>query len=155
MLHKDFDSYLQFAAMKSQRGGPNVVPDQKPSERRGRPRHAFWAIQRIAPRIGSGVPAESEFFEVRCFDLSMTGFSFLLSSPPPFEAVVVALAEDSKVTYLTGKIVHCRKVMVCPSGHVRPITEADSPERIRSAQGIPMVLVGVRFTERLPGPPEA
>ena len=155
MLHKDFSSYLQFAAMKSQRKGASATLEGKPSERRGRPRHPFWAIQRVAPKIGCGVPAESEFFEVRCFDLSMTGFSFLLSSPPPFEAVVVALAEDSKVTYLTGEIVHCRKVMVCPSGQVRRITEADSPERVCSARGIPMVLVGVRFVERLPGPPDA
>jgi len=155
MPHNDCSTPAPFAAQARQGKRPNGPPDRKGPERRGRPRFPFQVIQRVARKSGAGVPDDSEFFEVRCFDLSRTGFSFLLSNPPPFDAVVAALEGSSQVTYVAGEIVHCRKVTVYPSGQVSPLIEGDSPKPSRHAQGTPMVLVGVRFVERLPARSDA
>jgi len=149
MPHKDRATGARYTT-ESRRGERRPLPpDRKSSERRGRRRHPFWAIQRIAPGNGARVPQDSEFFEVRCFDLSRTGFSFLLSGPPAFDTVVVELGGPCQGTYVAGQIVHWRKVIVHPSGELKPLTDGDSMGRGGDDQGIPMMLIGVRFLERV------
>lgn len=122
------------------------------SERRGKPRHAFPSVQRIAPRLGRYLPAESEFFEVQCHDLNGGGFSYLARQHPQYDSLVVALGDPPNYIYLVAKITHCSQVIVYPSGVIEPLgnraTHAsyESPEGER---GRLMVRVGCRFTQRL------
>jgi len=147
------DMNADIQATSQARALPAATPDRKSPERRGRDRYPFWTTQRIAAKAGIGVPEDSEFFEVRCFDLSRSGFSFFLSNPPQFDAVVVALDASRQVTYVTGEIVRYQNVRVYPSGKISPIPDREPPEVSRNAMGNPMVLVGVRFVERLQASP--
>ena len=61
-------------------------------DRRETERHAFPAVQRIAPCRGAAVPTESDFHLVRCHNLSTLGIAFYWPTMPIFDQVIVALA---------------------------------------------------------------
>jgi hypothetical protein len=61
----------------------------------------------IAPCIGGQLPTMDQFREVRCYDISPAGFSFLLSTRPNFEELVATfgLASSARL-YLRAVIRH-------------------------------------------------
>jgi diguanylate cyclase (GGDEF)-like protein len=103
-------------------------------------RHPFRDLQKIAPyKVGGPLPAASEFYPVRCYDLSVKGISFLSSTPPNFRALVVRLGNPPDVRYMISSICH-----------VAPMACGDEQ----------VYRVGCTFVSRLdpeeiqPGPPE-
>lgn len=125
----------------------------EPAERRTDQRQLFLSKQRIAPRSGRGLPGESEFVEVACHDLSRGGFSFFLASRPDFDSLVVALGSPPETIYMAAEVTHCEEVLVHGSGKVEYVGDLagrrgdEDPGRQGAAV---MVVVGCRFTERLP-----
>lgn len=122
------------------------------AERRRRRRQGFQSIQRIALPRKPGIPAETDFVEVRCHDLTRQGFSFLLPSRPTFDLIVAAFGAPPDVIYVLAKVTHCAEVLVSASGSVQPATErggGPNPRAAADATARPMVLVGCRFIERL------
>ena len=106
----------------------NLVPDKKGAERRSEARSDFPSIERIAALRGPDVPDESEFFEVKCRDLTKNGFSFFLPDRPDFDLLVVALGKPPALTYFAARVVRVAE------------TEQD---------GKPSYLVGCRFSGRV------
>ncbi len=130
--------------------GPQL--DDESAERRKGERHLFPVDQWIAPRHGPAFPVESQFFKVRCHDLTRSGFAFLLPKPPDFDRLVVGFGQPPDLLYVGAEVRHCHKVLVSSSGDVRHVgDQATQPDR-QGAEGAaskPMVLVGCRFTQRL------
>jgi hypothetical protein len=83
----------------------HVAPENGPTDRRVQSRHTFSRVQRIAPYIAGRVPVAEDFRDVRCRDLSASGVSFWLLSPPEFSSIVVALGEAGTVKYLIAEVV--------------------------------------------------
>jgi hypothetical protein len=125
------------------------VEQEKHDERRARRRFSYQTTQRIAPQQDCEIPDESEFFAVQCHDLSTTGMSFLFSMRPPFRSLVVALEGPSEVVYAIAEVVHCRNVMMHPSGKLTAVTQNEPETQGGNADGIPMFLVGTRFIDRV------
>jgi hypothetical protein len=129
--------------------------EEEPAERRGTVRHTFAATERIAPYRGGRFPDEGEFAEVRCHDLSQTGFAFFLPAPPDFTSLVVAFGTPPELIYAVAEVMHFSRVLLHPSGVVEEV--GDPPEgagaRLSHGQaGRPMVLVGCRLVKRLEKP---
>jgi hypothetical protein len=98
------------------------------------------------------VPEQTEFFPVRCHDLSTRGFSFLVRRQPQFKSIVLALTTLPEVIYLAAEVKHCTDVLVHPSGRVEVLRnrDAESGCKIGSGNGAECsVLVGCEFTRRL------
>ncbi len=128
-----------------------ILPAEESPERRRDQRQSFPSIQRIALRHGAELPADSEFVDVQCYDLTGGGFSFLLPSQPNFDQLVVALESQRGIIHVAAEVRHTADVLVDAFGRVERIGEhaADTgggEHRIQTAT--PMVLVGCRFTER-------
>jgi len=124
-------------------------------ERRDHPRRAFAAIQRIAPYSGCEFPVDSEFFEVRCHDLTQSGFSFFLPDTPDFSSLVAAFGTSPNVIWVGAEVRHCKHVLRHPSGLVEYLGDRAGRVGDPKAGGevpTPMILVGCRFTRRLNGP---
>jgi hypothetical protein len=133
--------------------GPQLRANQ-PAERRRGMRHPFPARQRIAPRRGTDFPPDREFVEVRCYDLTRAGFSFLLPAEPGFTSLVAAFGNPSETIYVAAEVVRCESVLLYASGGVERVVDAPGhgdpgPEE---GEATPMVLVACRFTERLEKP---
>jgi len=129
----------------------DLLPADETAERRRGQRQPFPSVQRIAPRSGAELPAESEFVDVQCHDLTRGGFSFLLPSQPNFDQLVVILESIHGVIHVAAEVRHTDDVLVDAFGHVQRIGEhaidaGYGENRIQTAT--PMVLVGCRFTER-------
>ncbi len=130
--------------------GPSL--EEPKSERRSRDRRPFVVTQRIAPRRQAGLPDDSEFFEVKCYDLNRAGFSFLVPSRPSFTALVASFRTESDVVYMGADILRCASVLVYPAGHVEHIHGRAGDVNYRGPngeKGKPMVLVGCQFTGQL------
>ena len=122
------------------------------AERRGDHRRSFRSTQRIALQHGPGIPDESEFIDVRCHDLTGSGFSFLLSGPPKFDALVAAFGPPPHSIYIAARVSHCDKVLVHSSGVVERVDDCRQQTGRQASTGrdaTPMVLVGCRFVKRL------
>ena len=107
-------------------------------DRRNGRRKGYEAMQWLAP-YEPGRPIRRESFrEVRCRDISLGGFSYLLLEKPDYDEVVVALGSYPNMTYVRAKVVHVAKDTPTPDTY----------------------LVGCRFAERLapqpqqPAPPQ-
>jgi hypothetical protein len=118
-------------------------------ERRSHRRYPFPIIQRIAPAEGAAVPAASEFFEVRYHEIGRGGFSFFMPTRPDFGSLVAALGLGEDRLHVAAEVDHCRKVRLEPSGHVEAIEEGAADEGDSRASGVPLFLVGCRFTGRI------
>jgi hypothetical protein len=114
-------------------------------------REAFQVIQWIAPGYDE-IPPESALIAVRCHDLTRSGISFLLPSPPNFERLVVALGSPASHIYLTAEVLHWHEEQT------RPTDTASQRRRTPRAGARPMpdqgeiepgVIVGCRFLDRL------
>jgi hypothetical protein len=129
--------------------------EDEPVERRAAERHTFSATERIAPYRGGRFPDEGEFVEVRCHDLSQTGFSFFLPAPPDFKSLVVAFGTPPELIYAVAEVMRFSRVLLHPSGLLEEV--GDPPEGASSRlshghTGRPMVLVGCRLVKRLEKP---
>lgn len=137
----------------------NNSPTEEDLERRAQPRTSFLTRQRIAPWDGGGCPDQSQFFEVRCYDLTQSGFSFLAANRPAFTSLVAEFGAAPDLIYVAAQIVHFSNVLVYPNGTVehvqRPADDSvEEPNEEPAADERPSrnVLVGCRFTRRVPRP---
>lgn len=97
-------------------------------------RHEFLCRQFIAPYVGGVLPTQADFRRVLCHDLSPSGFSYIETTPPDCDFLIVALGSapfifvsaqllrhepievDGQTMYLMG----CRfvaRIMGVPYGH--------------------------------------
>jgi hypothetical protein len=60
----------------------------------------------VAPCIDGRLPELEQFREVRCYDISPRGFSFLLSTRPTFEELVATFGSATSRLYLRAVIRH-------------------------------------------------
>lgn len=98
------------------------------ADRRAVVRRRFPRKQYIAPYQNGCLPSRASFKEVVCRDLSEQGFSFLASSAPDFDCVVVALGVSPDFIYMTARVAN----------------------RVRISEGpSPLFRIGCRFTGRL------
>ena len=128
----------------------------KGAEQRGQTRLPFAMSQRIAPWEGRGCPDEVEFFEVQCHDLTQRGFSFFLPHRPQFTSLVVEFGTAPDLIYVVAQVLHLSPVLVHPSGLVEHLRrdQDDRGDKLSAAEERPepKVLVGCRFTRRMPRP---
>jgi len=153
MSNLDSEIDANFYQLIHQLAGSPRHPDQ--SERRGKRRQAFLVVQRIAPLGGGGFPGDSEFFQVRCHDLSEGGFSFFLPRPPEFTSLVAAFGSPPEMIYVGADVSHSANVLVHRSGWVEQVEGRAGHVSYQGIDGdpaTPMVLVGCRFTRRLQKP---
>lgn len=76
-------------------------------------RHPFRDLQQIAPyKLGGSLPTAADFFPVRCYDLSTKGISFLSSTPPDFQALVIRLGNPPGARYMISSIANVAPMMV-------------------------------------------
>jgi hypothetical protein len=120
-------------------------------QRRHGLRQQFLVAQRIAPGFLGEIPPDEAFREVRCYDLTRSGFSFFLAAPPDFEVLVAAFGWPPSVIHVGAKVVHQREVLLHPSGLVQPLSNPSSRSREAPADrsATALVLVGCRFLQRL------
>jgi len=120
-------------------------------DRRKEPREAYPSTQRIATRRGSDLPDESQFFDVRFYDLTRSGFSFLVPSAPASDSLVAAIGASPNTIYLAAEVTHRTEVLVYSSGLVERAKHSAAIGRhgLNSKDATPMVLVGCRFTEKI------
>lgn len=98
------------------------------ADRRAVLRRRFPHKQFIAPYHSGCLPSRASFKEVVCRDVSEQGFSFLASSAPDFDCVVVALGVSPDLIYMTARVAN----------------------RILISEGAPpLYRIGCRFTGRL------
>jgi hypothetical protein len=123
-------------------------------ERREEQRQPFQTTQWIAPRNGLRIPPPEKFVEIQCYDLTRAGFSFLVTVPPPFKTMVVALGGPIDGIYMGAVVVRCTSVLRYPTGLVtRPGRPQPGQQgQIRTGDAEPALQVGCRFTDRIPRP---
>lgn len=106
---------------------PTTPEEREWFDRRGGARKGFETTQWLAPFTPGKAIRRESFREVRCRDISLGGFSFVLEEVPDFTEVIVALGSPPNVTYVRAKVVHVGKGTPHPGSF----------------------LVGCRFAERL------
>jgi hypothetical protein len=134
------------------------VPDDSPADRRRNRRERFLGIQWVAPFDGTDFPADSEFTEVRCYDLTRSGVSFFASQRPSSEQLVIGFGHKPDLIYVAAEPIRVNPVLLFPSGRVTPIEDVQAPISRCSPTGevgTPMMLVGCRFLRRLVWPATA
>jgi hypothetical protein len=105
--------------------------DRDPStNRRDNRRRRYSRVQFIAPLGDVRLPVADDFEQILCYDLSPSGFSFLVTEPPSSERLVVALGEGTYI-YVTAAVVH---------------------QQLLELQGQSRYLIGCRFISRLNTP---
>ena len=82
----------------------------KTEERRRHGRKQFAAMQFIAPCVKGRLPTPSAFREVRCFDVSSAGFSYLTDAFPDTDSLVVEFGVPPSLIYLSARVVHCTRL---------------------------------------------
>jgi len=76
-------------------------------EKRTSERFAYPVVAAVAPYGAWGVPKNEMFREVRCYDISRGGVSFLLSAPPNFKSAVVRLGTSPDLIHMLVRVMHC------------------------------------------------
>ena len=117
-------------------------------ERRGAPRHPFANRQWIAPYDGSHFPDQSEFSQVRCRDLSRTGFSFVVSEKPDFSSLVVYLGDPPNHIPMAAEVVRSCRVRLLGGGHIEMIDDEAGDGNSDEVTG-QTILVGCQFKGRV------
>ncbi len=95
----------------------NNREEEPDEERREDRRLSFDTTQQIAPWDGARFPAASEFFQVRCHDLTGNGLSFFLPAEPDFRSLVVQFGTQPNSLLAAAEIQRTSRVLVSPSGH--------------------------------------
>lgn len=83
---------------------PQAAP-KRGAERRTSQRKLFPYRQQIAPFDDGIVPPRHTFAQVRCWDISAGGISFLLDEPPPYKRVVVVLGGSATEVLMSADVV--------------------------------------------------
>lgn len=129
------------------------------SDRRTQDRKPFSLWQRIAPSDGRCCPDQSQFFEVQCYDLTQNGFSFLVARRPSFDRLVVEFGVPPDLIYVAAQILHYSRVLIHPDGRVERVRRHVDDEShdhhddpADASRPTPKILVGCRFTRRVPRP---
>jgi PAS domain S-box-containing protein len=99
-----------------------------PKNRRRTHRKDFPYFQLIGPIHNGRLPTADEYQEVRCRDISPTGFSYIAQVPPNFQELVVSLGAYPSQMYLTAEIIHVNR---------------------HREYGQNLVLVGCQYTSRI------
>jgi len=86
------------------------LPEGVHSDRRKRLRRSYPYVQRIAPMYQDRLPRRDQFEEMRCRDISASGFSFLSPTEPDYDYIVVALGVAPLFTYLAAEVRHSTPV---------------------------------------------
>lgn len=112
----------------------------------------FSAEHRIAPWNGGAIPEAAAFVQVRCHDLTRSGFSFFSFTPPDYDRLVGQFSTTVGPIYVAAAVAHCERVLVHPSGmveHLEGDSDAVGPHIAGAESAVPVFLVGCRFTGRL------
>lgn len=124
-----------------------------PDDRRRHKRQRFFGIQWVARWDGSRLPLDSEYIEVRCYDLTPAGFSFFFRQRPSFSLLAARFGQKSdQLLHIGAEIVRCVPVLLFPSGRVKYLREGETQSHRCTPTGelcSPKVLVGCRFLQRL------
>ncbi len=104
------------------------------TERRAHLRRPYPYVQVIAPLIGDELPGFEQYAQVRCRDISASGFSYFTAQPPQHELLVVAFGTYPLQIFLIAKVVHVSRFDV---------------------DGADAYVVGCRYTKRAHYPPTA
>ena len=99
-------------------------------ERRTQVRRPYQCVQLLAPYDGSKLPAQADFRQVLCQDLSENGFSFMSYRRPETRFVIVALGAVPFLFFVAELV------------HIESITGSADYE----------FKVGCRFTQRVDNP---
>ena len=136
-----------------------LIQSQCDAERREHPRNVFNATQLIAPFHDDRPPESGDYFTVRCNDLTPKGFSFFLEKEPDFKELVVSFQMPSGKVLVHAEVRNIRKVLLfAESGRLESpddpaacndscndcCEDPDNPSP--QEKGVPMTLVGCRFT---------
>lgn len=121
------------------------------SDRRREPRHAYEALQKVAPYDGKWFPALDEFVDVKCHDLTRAGFSFLLPRRPAFKSIVACFEGPDETLYFQAEIVRVSRALIQPGGEVEVFGEGKPPAGAVRPGARPALLIGCRFVKRLHG----
>jgi len=78
-----------------------------------RQRHRYSCLQLVAPFVNGRLPAISEFKQVLCHDLSLSGFSYLADVAPECEMMIVALGKDPFILMAARVVHHSATVIEC------------------------------------------
>ena len=71
---------------------------------RATPRFIVEELQRIAPVQAGQSPDSADFRQVRCSDVSSSGFSFTVPEEPHYEELIAEFAMSSETTYLRARV---------------------------------------------------
>ena len=82
--------------------------ESDPDERQ---RHRYSCLQLVAPLVDGRLPAISEFKQVLCHDLSLSGFSYLSDVAPDCEQVIVALGKAPFIL-MAARVVHHSETVI-------------------------------------------
>lgn len=99
-------------------------------QRRRSPRYSFEAVEWVAPVKDGKFPGLGDFLPIRCRDISKSGFSFWLDTPPDFEELIVRIQKGTSAVFVGAEVIHVTR-------HAAGATQE--------------FLVGCRFTKRLSG----
>lgn len=97
---------LDVASSSSQWLMPDDLKLGETPDRRRHDRRPFQCIQMVAPCLEGKLPKLSHFRDVRCYDISPGGFSFLLGTRPSFEDLVAAFGANNSRLYLRARVRH-------------------------------------------------
>ncbi|NLX95186.1 MAG: hypothetical protein GXY83_03310 [Rhodopirellula sp.] len=129
-----------------------VAPShEEADERRRHERKQSWSTQYIAPWDGCRFPAETDFLELPCNDLTRGGFSFLHSHEPDFNLLVAGFGRKPDLLFVGAEVVRCTPVVVFSSGQVKRLRDEETSIRHfdpSGEPGHPRILVGCRFLRR-------
>ncbi len=126
--------------------------EQASREQRREPRSQFRSYQWIAARNGIALPEPADFQQYQCHNISSHGISFFSPSRPESDSLVVALVMLPEIIYVAATVVHCTHVLVRSTGKVEVLPAWSKLELVKELgheQGVPMFLVGCRFTQRV------
>ncbi len=121
-------------------------------ERRQSQRKPFTVTQRIAPYDGLQFPKGSDFFEVRCHDLTGRGFSFLMDEQPYFTQFVAEFGEQPNVIHVVAEITREFDVLLFESGLLEPLGDRARHIGYQDEQGryaTLMTFAGCQFLRRI------
>ncbi|REJ65403.1 MAG: PAS domain S-box protein [Planctomycetota bacterium] len=80
--------------------------EQPRQERRSDRRRHYPFEQALAPLVDRRMPAESDFFRVKFYNLGARGFSYLNRTAPAHRDVVVSLGSEDMQLMLTAQVKH-------------------------------------------------
>ena len=124
------------------------------ADRRSGRRRPFLTVQQIAGWDGRRFPADEDFFDARCRDLTGRGFSFLSPGRPQFQHLVAAFGKPPERIFIAAEVRHLAQVLVHAGGTVERLDGRSVPAARFAGEPPPqsMVLVGCRFLRRLSKP---